>query len=1028
MIFTLQQWYLLNVMHAWMITAADELWTARKRMPSQFPIDADAQVGRGVETALTLNVRLSPAQVKTLEAAIPVLKKDAPSQPVLNLPTPDSTATPSSSTPADKAAMLAAINPATYRPTSPPSPAPSAAALAPSPNQSSPPLAGHTHLDPNRPLGSFEEEWKTATDQLDEKLKEVEYLLERDPNFGSSCALPGGWTVFAREQLECFAITFSHMIHASDEALRTASQREGGLIPQEALKAAFAAPGADARQLRLLTMTKATLLKYGDPHHSALSALPILAALKELLRCSGHQDFAAYDGSQPQDLLSVLMAFCSSLWDRLGYDGACAVGFRTSTHFRCTCNGDTLADAITRGSFFDRQSGSVTAYPVGTLYLTPADFPSGSHPSVQDLVWGYLAEQELSAADWPPTQGCTCGSPSGSDFQRLHSCAHVLFAVIRRYTHPAAPLYRLAVDLTSSVWLTDAQGDRHCYKVVGSALHHGPDFHSPANHYTYVVFSDVGAVLLNDRESRLISEAELRTLVEPFAYGLVLVRQSTVPAATNHGNRVPATAGFYARGPRPSTPGKAPKLIDLSLPDANQEPSSSTVSALVDSPIKARPNSAPQSQSSFEALDVDNDSVHCSSPVKAVVAAETTASKAPTATVQIHVSTGTAFDERFKKEGVLGQGAFGVVSVATDLSSGEKVAVKVSKMSGEWRKYAMREAGAMSVLTNAGGHPAVCPLIYAAAVNRERGQEMALAMPLYLADLEQFASGRTDINKPITAVEARGVVLNIAKGLAYIHGQSVMHRDLKPGNVMVTAVGGVVIGDFGTARRFPVEGETELTDIGTLSFLAPELLLHSAGMEPPYGSEVDIFALGCLWYWLRQSQLLPFSSQKQSEAAAAARGVDRLDKAAEIMALVALAYSLQQVSPSCAAFPMPGGDWYFTFVTDDEDEDVPGQEELVIVLCLSFKPDDRPTADQLTQDDIFNPAAPTALPFGPLKMPGLPQKLAAAVSSTAASLASAVAGAASSLAKALSPPPSSQPKLPAKRSFSQLPFAESDSD
>ena len=405
---------------------------------------------------------------------------------------------------------------------------------------------------------------------------------------------------------------------------------------------------------------------------------------------------------------------------------------------------------------------------------------------------------------------------------------------------------------------------------------------------------------------------------------------------------------------------------------------------------------------------------------------------APTATIRIVVSTADAFDERFEQERKLGQGAFGVVSLMTDKETGEKRAVKVSRMTGEWSKYAMREAGAMSVLTNAGGHPCVCPLIYAAAVKRvvkeELVQEMSLVMPLYVCDLEQFAERRSDSSHPITAVEARGVVLSVAKGLHYIHGLSIMHRDVKPANIMVTATGGVVIGDFGTARRLAVEGETEVTDIGTLSYLAPEVLLHSTGSQPPYGSSVDIFGLGSTWYYLRQSQLLPFDGQKQSEAAAAARGVDRLDKAAEIMALVALAYSLEQVSPSVAASPMPGGDWFFTFVTDDEDEDIPGQEQLCIVMCLAFKPDDRPTAAELIQDDIFKPAAPTSLPYGPLKMPSLPQKLAAAVSATASNLASVVAGAASSLAKALSPTPSSQLKLPAKRSFHQLPFGDSDSD
>jgi CRP-like cAMP-binding protein len=103
---------------------------------------------------------------------------------------------------------------------------------------------------------------------------------------------------------------------------------------------------------------------------------------------------------------------------------------------------------------------------------------------------------------------------------------------------------------------------------------------------------------------------------------------------------------------------------------------------------------------------------------------------------------------------------------------------------------------------------------------------------------------------------ARSVVGQLASALGYVHGRNLVHRDLKPGNVMLTRDGVVKLMDFGLARpdRIDLEGHTEtepFTLIGTPAYMSPEQL----GGELA-DSRSDIYALGCVTYELLTGETL----------------------------------------------------------------------------------------------------------------------------------------------------------------------------
>jgi len=188
----------------------------------------------------------------------------------------------------------------------------------------------------------------------------------------------------------------------------------------------------------------------------------------------------------------------------------------------------------------------------------------------------------------------------------------------------------------------------------------------------------------------------------------------------------------------------------------------------------------------------------------------------------------------------LGEGGYGAVYEAADRALRRKVAIKMMlatrAVSKEYVDKFLREARTAAQLI----HPNTVAIHQ---VGCDKG-----ANTHYLA--MEFVEGRTlhDILQekgPMPLEQAVEILAQCCRGLAAAHKKNIIHRDIKPGNIMITPSGGVKIADFGLAKVFDQQQQQASMVIGTPYFMPPEQFEGKAK-----DGRTDIYALGVTFYYM----------------------------------------------------------------------------------------------------------------------------------------------------------------------------------
>lgn len=191
--------------------------------------------------------------------------------------------------------------------------------------------------------------------------------------------------------------------------------------------------------------------------------------------------------------------------------------------------------------------------------------------------------------------------------------------------------------------------------------------------------------------------------------------------------------------------------------------------------------------------------------------------------------------ERLEK---IGEGTYGVVYKARNIRTNQIVALKRIRLDSDSEGVPSTAIREISFLKELSEDFNIVKLIDVLHSNGEK--KLHLVFEYLDQDLKKYIDSY--VGKPMPQYIIKSFLYQLISGVAFCHQKRILHRDLKPQNLLINAQGALKLADFGLARSISIPVRTYTHEVVTLWYRAPEILLGCQN----YSFGVDVWSIGCI--------------------------------------------------------------------------------------------------------------------------------------------------------------------------------------
>lgn len=197
--------------------------------------------------------------------------------------------------------------------------------------------------------------------------------------------------------------------------------------------------------------------------------------------------------------------------------------------------------------------------------------------------------------------------------------------------------------------------------------------------------------------------------------------------------------------------------------------------------------------------------------------------------------------EAFQKLEKIGEGTYGVVYKARNKTTGQLVALKKIRLECDDEGCPSTAVREISLLKELKMNPFIVQLLDVIHQGgSQQGSKLYLVFEFLLMDLKKYID---TVSGPIDPTLVRSYTYQICSGIEFCHARRVIHRDLKPQNLLIDSKGLIKLADFGLGRAFGIPVRAYTHEVVTLWYRCPEVLLGGKR----YSCGIDTWSIGCIF-------------------------------------------------------------------------------------------------------------------------------------------------------------------------------------